>query len=217
MIRVHSMEQRTPEWYAARAAKITGSVADALYAKLKSGGEPASRRDLRFAIAVELVTGTAIEDDGYQSYEMKRGIELEPTVVTAYEAATGEIIERVGFVERLDCAAGCSPDGVVYRGDRIAGMVQIKCPKTAIHIGYIRDGGVPSEYVAQVTHELWVTGAEWLDFVSFDPRLPPDLQLYRHRVTPADFNFKDHEARVHKLIAEARVEADEIRKMRRAA
>jgi hypothetical protein len=217
VIRIHRIEQRTPEWYQARAAKVTGSVADALYAKLKSGGEPAARRDLRVTIAVELVTGGAIEEDGYQSFEMKRGIELEPDAFEAYEAATGQLLERVGFVERLDCAAGCSPDGVVLSGDRIVGMVQLKCPKTAIHIGYIRDGVVPSEYVAQVTHELWVTGADWLDFISFDPRLPEDLQLFRKRVTPADFDMADHRARVEKLIAEARVEADSIRALRRAA
>jgi hypothetical protein len=29
---------------------------------------------------------------------------------------------------------------------------------------------------------MWLTGREWCDFVSFDPRMPADLQLYVQRV-----------------------------------
>jgi hypothetical protein len=29
---------------------------------------------------------------------------------------------------------------------------------------------------------MWLTGREWCDFVSFDPRMPDDLQLYVQRI-----------------------------------
>jgi hypothetical protein len=36
--------------------------------------------------------------------------------------------------------------------------------------------------MAQVQGQMWITGREWCDFVSFDPRMPADLQLYVQRV-----------------------------------
>jgi hypothetical protein len=36
--------------------------------------------------------------------------------------------------------------------------------------------------MAQVQGQMWLTGREWCDFVSFDPRMPADLQLYVQRV-----------------------------------
>jgi hypothetical protein len=36
--------------------------------------------------------------------------------------------------------------------------------------------------MAQVQGQMWLTGREWADFVSFDCRMPPDLQLYVQRI-----------------------------------
>jgi hypothetical protein len=41
---------------------------------------------------------------------------------------------------------------------------------------------MPEEHMAQVQGQMWLTGREWCDFVSFDPRMPADLQLYVQRV-----------------------------------
>jgi hypothetical protein len=75
--------------------------------------------------------------------------------------------------------AGTSPDGFIGAD----GILSIKCPKTATHCGYLRAQVEPSEHAAQNTHELWLTGRAWIDFVSFDPRLPERLQLVMVRVT----------------------------------
>lgn len=216
---IHTCEQRTPEWYALRAGKLTASTADALYAKLKSGGEPASRRDLRIAIAIELLTGQPIESDGYVSKEMQRGIDLEPAALGAHEAETGVLLSRVGFVDRLDRAIGCSPDAVVLDGETIVGLVQIKCPKSATHIAYLKAGELPSDYRAQCLHELAVTGAQWLDFVSYDDRMPEDLQIFRVRMQRADVEreIAAHLALVDQFLAEVQIEARELRALRRAA
>jgi hypothetical protein len=37
---------------------------------------------------------------------------------------------------------------------------------------------VPSDYVPQILCELYVTGAQWCDFLSYDPRLPENLQTF---------------------------------------
>jgi hypothetical protein len=42
----------------------------------------------------------------------------------------------------------------------------------------MRNGTIPEEHAPQMLAELSCTGRTWNDFVSFDPRLPPHLQLF---------------------------------------
>ena len=206
-------EQRTPEWFAARAGRLTGSVAADMVARLKSGGEAASRRDLRLNLAVEKVLGRAIESDGFTSKEMQRGIDLEPAAIAAYEAETGNLVRKTGFVIREDFAVGCSLDGDV---NDFEGIVEMKCPKSATHVGYLRAQRLPPDYAAQVTHNVWVTGAKWCDFFSFDDRLPEGLQTFRFRVMREQLDLAGYELEVQRFLAEVSVEAADLLKLRGA-
>lgn len=207
-------EQRTPEWFAARAGRLTGSVADAVLATLRSGGEPASRRDLRTQLAIETITGRPVESDGFINREMQRGIDLEPVARGIYEAETGLTVRQTGFVIRPGLPIGCSLDGDI---DGFAGIVELKCPKSATHVGYLKRGGLPAEYVPQVTHNLWVTGAEWCDFVSFDDRLPDGLQFFCFRAERSTLDLKAYEVAALKFLDEVKAEADMLLTMKSAA
>ncbi len=70
-----------------------------------------------------------------------------------------------------------SPDGLV--GDD--GLVEIKCPNTATHIETLLKGVIADRYVKQMQWQMACTGRAWCDFVSFDPRMPGDLQLFIKR------------------------------------
>lgn len=182
-------EQRSSEWFAARAGVVTASeAADMLAKPLKSGGEPACRRDLRVRKALELLTGRSAEEASFVSFDMKRGAEMEPEAFAAYEAATGEIAQRVGFLRHASLPVGCSPDGIV--GD-FAGGLELKCPKQATHWNYLQLGGtLPAEYLPQITHSLFVTDLPWWDFMSFHPDFPPAGQVYRVRVRREDVDLQ---------------------------
>lgn len=171
---VHDCPQRSEAWFAIRAGRLTGSVAADMLATLKSGGEPASRRDLRTRIVVERLTGRP-QEDGYLNADMQRGIDLEPAARAAYEARTGLLVEQSGFLAHVDLPIGCSLDGHV--GD-FEGIVELKAPRSARHLAYLRAGSVPAEHVPQIAHNLFVSGAAWCDFVSFDPTMPDRLQLF---------------------------------------
>ena len=147
-------DQRTPEWQGARIGKLTGSRASDMLATIKTG-EAAARRDLRLQLVCEILTGQS-QEDGYINAAMQRGIDKEADAFAAYEAVTGELAAPVGFLAHDTLASGCSPDGEVggYRG-----ILELKNPKTATHIGYLRSGKVPSLYLPQITHNLWITGA----------------------------------------------------------
>lgn len=181
-------EQRSPEWYAARVGRLTGSAASALF-KTVQKGEAAARRDYRLQLVVERLTGKPQEDD-YISKEMQRGIDLETTAIAEYEALTGLVVRRTGFIQSDEHMVGCSLDGDV---DNFAGIVEVKCPKSATHLQYIGDGVVPSAYLPQLRHNAWVTGAQWADFLSFDDRFPSELQVFYVRITREQMKIDEYE------------------------
>lgn len=201
-------EQRSLEWFAARLGRLTGSKAGDMLAKIKSG-EAAARRDYRLQLVCERLTGT-LQEDGFVNAAMQRGIDLEPQAFAAYEALTGEVARRTGFLAHNALMVGCSLDGDV---NDFAGIVELKCPKSATHLKYLRDNVLPKEHEPQVTHNLWVTGAEWCDFLSFDDRFPPALQVFRVRVYRKDVDLKAYEDEALKFLGEVQRDYDAIRTM----
>lgn len=183
-------EQRSGPWFAARAARLTSSYAKCLFLAGKGKEEAVGKRDLRMRLALERMTGRPQEDDAWQSDAMRRGVEQEGVARLAYEAATGQLVREAGFLAMNDHMAGTSLDG--YLGD-FQGVVELKCPKSTTHISYLKTPGIPAEYIAQIKHHLWVTGAAWCDFVSFDDRLPEHLQLVIYRVKREELDIPGYE------------------------
>ena len=109
---VIDVPQRSEAWFAARAGRLTASRAADMLKKIKTG-EAAGRRDLRMQLVTERLTGVPEDGDGFVSAAMQRGIDLEPMAFAAYEAATGQMATKVGFIQSDDFLAGYSPDGVI--------------------------------------------------------------------------------------------------------
>jgi putative phage-type endonuclease len=171
---VHDAPQRSPEWFAARLGRLTGTAAKDMLSKPTTAGY----QNLVIRLVTERLTGEP-QDDPFSNEAMEWGVAHEDEARIAYEMATGLNVKESGFLAHDALMAGCSLDGHV--GD-YEGIVEIKCPfKTARHITTLR-GGVPSEYLPQINHNLWMSGADWCDYVSYDPRLPERLRLSIHRV-----------------------------------
>jgi putative phage-type endonuclease len=190
-------DQRTPAWYAARVGKLTASRASDMLATIKTG-EAAARRDLRMQIVCERLTNMS-QDNGFVNAEMQRGIDKEADARAAYEAQTGALVQPVGFLQHPELLTGGSPDGEI---GNYSGLVEIKCPKSATHLSYLRSRVVPKEYLAQIQHQLWLTGARWCDFVSFDDRFPEPLRLVIVRVTRESVDLKAYELLVRLFLTE---------------
>lgn len=200
-------EQRSPEWFAARAGLLTGSRASDMLATIKSG-EAAARRDYRMQLVCERLTGQP-QEDGFVNAAMQRGIDLEPMAFAAYEALTGSVAVRTGFLRHTSILAGCSLDGHV---DGFQGIVEIKCPKSATHLKYWRgSGAAPDDYLPQITHNLWITGAQWCDFLSFDDRFPVEMQTFLVRVNRGDVDMDGYEKKALAFLAEVEAETLAIR------
>lgn len=200
---VLNLEQGSPEWKQARAGRMTGSRAKDVLATIKSG-EAAARRDYRIALMLERLTGQPC-DDFFVTKEMQWGTDQEPFARMAYEAHTGLIVRETGFLQCDEIMAGSSVDGDI---DDFAGIVEYKCPKSATHWAWMKAGVVPPEHIPQITCNLWISGAEWADFASYDPRFPEPLRLFVRRVRRRDVDIAGFEAEAMKFLAE--VEAEEL-------
>lgn len=201
--------QGTPEWRQDRCGKATGSRADAITAKIKSG-EAAGRRNYRMQLVLERLTGVPAEDT-FTTADMEWGKAQEPHARMAYEAATGAMVREAGFAYLPTIPAGCSVDGFVEDKGRF-GLVGIKCPKPATHLGYLDSDRLPPEYEPQALHEMWVTDAAFFDFVSFDPRFPEKLQLLITRVERDAAKVKAYEAECMLFLAECTGLEEQLRK-----
>lgn len=169
MIELHC-EQRTEEWYKARIGVITASACGEFMSAHK-------RRSFAFKKLAEMLTG---ESESFKMNEyMQWGIDTEDEARIAYEKLTGNSVQEIGFVFKDESRrVGCSPDGLV--GDD--GLVEIKCPMTKTHLGYI-ESGPPKKYKDQMNFQMYCTGRKWCDFVSYDPRVKdPKLRIYTKRL-----------------------------------
>lgn len=209
-------EQRSEMWLAARAGRVTSSKANSVLAKPRDGkGDKGVRADYRLQLVTERLTGRS-QESGFINADIQRGIDLEPAAAGHYEAVTGDIIQRCGFVLLNGWEAGCSPDGYI---DNFRGIVGFKCPKSTTHIDYLKRRRLPPEYVPQATHEMWVTDAEFYDFCSFDDRLPEGLQFLHVRIERAELKpeIEAYEQEVKRFLAEVDTEVAALQKLRAVA
>jgi len=204
-MRILTCEQGTPEWHAARAGRVTASAIKNVMASGKGNAEAAARRNYRIQILTEILTKQATPQ-AFVSKEMQWGTDQEPYARAAYEVQTEQMVDRVGFVFHPDIErSGASPDSLIgwVRADLSPeGLVEIKCPLSATHIGYILDDVVPSDYQPQMLWQMACTGAKWVDFVSYDPRLPDNLSLFIKRFHRDEARINEMTAAVHLFLSE---------------
>lgn len=168
---VVNVPQRSPEWFAARLGRLTGSVAGDMLARTKTGPS-ASRANLLTRLVLERLTGKGQERD-IQTDAMQDGIDREADARRAYEAHTGALVSECGFLAHRTLMAGASLDG--YLGD-FDGLLSMKCRQPKAHLATLRSGTIPADALAQMRHECWLTGAREHHYWSWNPDFPPALQ-----------------------------------------
>lgn len=175
------MEQGSEEWFAVRCGKATASKIQDIIAKGRGTAPPASRKNYEAQLIAERLTGTPAES--FSSSAMQWGTETEPQARDAYAFDKNVDIVEAGFIQHPSISmSGASPDGLV--GDD--GLIEIKCPNTATHLETLLGAAIPAKYYTQMQWQMACIGRAWCDFVSFDPRMPDNLQLKIQRVERDD-------------------------------
>jgi putative phage-type endonuclease len=116
-------QQRSEQWYNIRKGRFTASRITEL---LGERGLGLTGDTYAFEKAVELVYGID-EEESFTSFDMKRGVELEPLAFRKFQE-----LKDLDFIEVKESYffpytdnAGASPDGLV--GDDA--ILEIKCPR----------------------------------------------------------------------------------------
>jgi len=203
-MKILSMPQGSPEWLAARAGKVTASrISDVMAANTT-----AAYKNYQAQIVAEILTGQP-QESGFTNAAMQWGTDKEPLARAEYEMFCAWDVEEVGLVLHPTIERGASsPDGLVSSD----GLVEIKCPNTTTHLQTLIDKKQPSKYEYQMLWNMACTGRKWCDFVSYDPRLPEDLQLFVHRFDRDDKRIAEIEAAVTQFLSEVDEMIDNIRK-----
>lgn len=206
------IEQGTPEWHALRVGKVTASrVADIM--RTTDSGISASRQRYLGELVAERLTGVPTET--YKSADMKWGSETEEQARRAYAIYTSAELEGVAFIDHptIDMC-GASPDRLVGAD----GLIEVKCPATHTHIATLLGAPIKRDYATQMLWQMACTGRRWCDFVSFDPRMPADMQLHVVRFERDDVRIAALETEVRKFLADlAETEAALLQRYREAA
>lgn len=162
-------EQKSDEWLELRRGVITASASKDIFS-------PGMRATYVTKLLAEIFVPGA---NSFEANEfMQWGIDTEDKARQAYIDKTGNKVAECGFIfKNSEMRVGCSPDGMIGED----GLLEIKCPMTKTHLKYLKEGA-PKDYIMQMQFQMYCSGREWCDFVSFDPRLPVGLQLLIQRI-----------------------------------
>lgn len=162
------IEQRTPEWFAIRKGRITGSAVGAIL-----GLSPFSSRDAVLRRMVREYHGAASEFEGNIATDY--GTRNEEGAKREYEIETGKTVIETGF-HTFEDWLGASPDGFVDDG-----LIEIKCPFGLRNGGEFKTAKSQPHYWAQMQIQMFVTKTKWCDFYQWTPK---ETKLERIKFAP---------------------------------
>jgi len=190
--------QGSQEWLDYRCGRVTASGIVALMAKSSTTGNwLASRANYMAEKVAERFTKTPAAS--YVNDAMRWGLEKEPDARRVYSLLLDVDVKEVGFVNHPTIPlSGCSPDGLVSDD----GLIEIKCPYTATHIETLLTQKIDHKYIVQMQWQMACADRLWCDYVSFDPRLEPRMQLFVKRVRRDMNMIEDMEKHVIQFLYE---------------
>lgn len=166
-------------WHGLRCGIPTSSKFSRIITSL--GNRSKQLEDAALQMACEKLTG--LPSDFFMNKWMERGNRLEPMARAYYEYKNKCTVQEVGTIYRNDERLySTSTDGLISDG---RGLLEIKCPKPSTQAELVIVNEFPKIYTPQVQGELFVTGLDYADFLSYCPgmkpfqvRIEPDLEFH---------------------------------------
>lgn len=132
----------------------------------KVGDWTDAAKSYAFRLAVERISGKPL-DEGFETWAMRRGHELEPEARATHSLKHGLDIEEAGFVRTTDGRFGASADGLIGSD----GGSEYKCFIAPDSLRPIVIDGQVDDYLPQCQGGLWLTGRKWWHFCVYCPAL----------------------------------------------
>ena len=172
-MKIHNIEQLSPEWFDLHSSRLTASNAQAIQANGKG---------LETYIYKLLSEKYSNNREHYTNPDIERGIELEGQARDTYEIEREKVTE-VGFIE-LDDYVGCSPDGLVGE----AGGLEIKCVNDVNFFKIMVNGekSIEKKYYWQVQMSLYISGRKWWDLAFYNPNFEKNLIIFKQEPVLSD-------------------------------
>lgn len=193
MIVINDIKQGSQEWLDVRLGKVTASKVSAIMTNGKGGNMSKTAETYMMDLIAEILTGEP--KPFFENDSIRWGNDNESSARAMYEIREWLEVKEVAFIKHSEFV-GVSPDGLV--GDD--GLLEIKCPNTTTQIKRALSGDYSADYKAQIQMQLWVSGRQWCDFLSFDPRLDCDAGYLIQRVERDEEYIEDMKTRVEKFV-----------------
>jgi exodeoxyribonuclease (lambda-induced) len=152
--------QRTLEWHQQRLGKFTASE---IYKLMGIKALGLTGQSYAFDKAVEELFGEV--EDNFVSYDMERGIELEPLAFAKFKE-----LKSFDFIDVTECGffnltdnAGASPDGLVGED----AILEIKCPKANTFFKLVATNEIDDKYLYQMQMQMMATNRNKAHFFNY--------------------------------------------------
>jgi hypothetical protein len=132
----------------------------------KIGDWSDASKDYAFRLAIERISGMPL-DEGFETWSMRRGHDLEPHARMEHELQTGLMVQRAGFVVTDDNLFGASADGLINDD----GGSEYKCFIDPGRLRSIYMDDDFSEIADQAQGCMWLTGRKWWHICLYCPAL----------------------------------------------
>lgn len=182
-MKIHNVDQGTDEWHELRKGKLTASNAQAIQANGKGLKTYVEKIILSMRPDYD-------REERYYGADMERGHDLEASAIAKYEFERQVEVTEVGFVEVSE-RCGASPDGLV----REKGGIEVKARNDQRHFKLLLGGKMEKKAWWQIQMNLWATGREWWDFISYNPNFKNSLHV--RRILPDQAAFQKIRKGVH--------------------
>lgn len=181
-------DQGSESWHKARAGCVTASMFKVARAKLKSGPNKGdfneAAKNYAFRLAVERISGEPL-DEGFETWQMRRGHELEPAARERHEDIAGVLVDRAGFVTTDDGWFGASADGFINHD----GGSEYKCLVSPEGLREVLLSEDIAEFIDQIQGCMWITGRKWWHFGLYCPALAKIGKDFFWREIQRDDNY----------------------------
>lgn len=153
-------EQRSEGWHLQRHGKFTASE---IYKLMGIKGLGETGKSYAIDKAIEQLYGDT--EESFISYDMQRGIELEPLAFAKFKQ-----LKSLEFIEVENCSffehdenSGASPDGLVGK----EAILEIKCPKNSNFFRLVAEEEISKPYYYQMQMQMMCTGRKFAYFFNY--------------------------------------------------
>lgn len=173
-MKIIKCEQNDAVWHATRLGRVTASNVKHALAFGKDNKPLKARSDYMMKLLCERLTGETSRN--FVSPEMEHGTSEEKFARAAYEVSNNVTVDLYGIAIHRDFDwFAASPDAIFEK----TGGAEFKCPTTLKHLTWKLYGILPEEHIMQCHAVIDVWELDFLDFFSYDGRLPPHLAEFQ--------------------------------------